>query len=368
MRIRLISYSKSGRDTAKRIAGALSAAEHECRRFALPKYCMEGDEPLTVKASAWAEEGFREAEALIFCCASGIAVRAIAPWVRDKTTDPAVIVTDDLGHFVIPLLSGHLGGANELALRIADALGAVPVLTTATDVHGVFAVDVFAKKNHLHISDMALAKAVSAALLSGEKVGFRSELPVFGAMPPGLTEGEAELGIWIPAGQAGTSDSVSSDTSADTGKSPDSREKERKPFKRTLELIPRRYAVGIGCRKGREFSDLSAFVSEQLRACGVRKEEVRCLSSIDLKKEEPGLLRLAESLGVPFMTYTAAELLEAPGEFTASEFVRSVTGVDSVCERAAVLGSACGVLVRRKTAESGMTFALAKQEEGIYFG
>ena len=343
MRVRLISYSKNGRDTAERIAGALISLGHDCRRYALPKYQGKGDEPLMVKGPEWAGEAFREADALIFCCASGIAVRAIAPWVRDKTKDPAVIVIDDQGHFVIPLLSGHLGGANELALLISEKIGGTPVLTTATDVSGVFAVDLFAKKNHLVIGDMKLAKEVSASLLSGNPVGFCSELPCEGKLPKGLTEGAADLGIRI------------SEKGGDT------------PFSRTLLLIPRRYAAGIGCRKGKSFEELSAFLSEQLKACGIRKEELRCIASIDLKKEEQGLITLCESLGVPFETYTAEQLRAVPGEFTGSDFVKATTGVDSVCERAAVLASGYGPLIQKKTAANGMTFALARYEEAIRF-
>ncbi len=341
MTVWLISYTARGRALGARIADMLRADGHGCRTFALPKFCEGTDEPLTQAAPAWAGEGFRQADALIFVCASGIAVRAIAPHVRDKRTDPAVLVIDEGGTFVIPLLSGHLGGANALARSLAAKLSATPVLTTATDVNGLFAVDVFAKKNDLFIEDMALCKAVSAALLSGEKVGFRSDLPVSGPLPKGLTEGEADLGIYIT-----TSDGT--------------------PFPRTLRLTPRRYAAGLGCRKGKGEAELEAFLRENLDRCGVGVHELRALSSIDLKRDEPGLLALSEKLGLPFWTYSAEELKAVPGDFTPSAFVKETTGVESVCERAAVLASG-GTLVIRKVAENGMTFALAKQEEAIRF-
>ena len=341
MVIWLISYTARGRALAARVADILKDSGHDCRTFALPKFCGEGDEPLTLSAVDWAEAGFAEADALIFCCALGIAVRAIAPHVRDKRTDPAVLVLDEGGTFVIPLLSGHLGGANALAEELAAKLLATPVLTTATDVNGLFAVDVFAKNNDLFIEDMALAKAVSAALLAGETVGFRSDLPVEGSLPKGLTPGEAGLGILV---------------------SPS----DEKPFFRTLRLIPRRYAVGLGCRRGKSESELEAFLMENLEKHGVGLREVKALASIDIKRDEPGLVVLAKELGLPFVTYSAEELKRAPGEFTLSAFVQGVTGVDSVCERAAVLASG-GTLMVRKVAENGMTFALAKKEEGIRF-
>ena len=341
MTVWLISYTARGRALGARIADILRATGHNCRTFALPKFCGAGDEPLTQSASAWAGEGFRQADALVFVCASGIAVRAIAPHVRDKRTDPAVLVIDEGGTFVIPLLSGHLGGANALAEDLAAQLKATPVLTTATDVNGLFAVDVFAKANDLFIEDMTLAKAVSAALLAGENVGFRSDLPMSGPLPKGLTEDEADLGVYITTG-----DDV--------------------PFLRTLRLIPRRYTAGLGCRKDKSEAELEAFLMDNLDRCGVGLHELKALVSIDLKQDEPGLVALAEKLGLPFVTYSAEALKEVPGDFTASAFVKETTGVDSVCERAAVLASG-GTLVVRKVAENGMTFALAKQEEAIRF-
>ena len=342
MRIRIISYTGQGRKTAAVIADILGKKGHICRCFALPKFCLPGDEPWTGRAADWAAEGFREDDALIFCCAAGIAVRAIAPSVKDKTTDPAVLVADELGHYVIPLLSGHLGGANALAAETARALDATAVLTTATDLNGVFAVDTFASGNHLAILEMSLAKEISAALLAGDPVGFCSDLPWSGPLPQGLTAGCAELGI-----------SISADRTAS-------------PFAKTLHLIPRRYAAGMGCRRGKSGEDLEAFLLEQLARCHITAEELRCISTIDLKADEPGLISLCEKYRLPLQTWSAKQLSAVPGEFTGSIFVKEHTGVDSVCERAAVLASR-GSLIIRKTTADGMTFALAEFEEVISF-
>ncbi len=156
-----------------------------------------------------------------------------------------------------------------------------------------------------------------------------------------MREGEADLGILI---------------------SPT----DEKPFPRTLRLIPHRYTAGLGCRKGKSEAELEAFLMDNLDRCGVGLHELKALVSIDLKQDEPGLVALAEKLGLPFVTYSAEALKEVPGDFTASAFVKETTGVDSVCERAAVLSSG-GTLVVRKVAENGMTFALAKHEEAIRF-
>ena len=172
-------------------------------------------------------------------------------------------------------------------------------------------------------------------------MGFRADLPVEGALPRGLTEGDASLGIYVSAGE-GT------------------------PFPRTLRLIPRCYVAGLGCRRGKSETELESFLLGNLEKSGVGLYELKALASIDLKRDEPGLTALADKLGLPFLTYSAEDLKAASGDFTPSAFVKEVTGVDSVCERAAVLSSG-GELVVRKAAENGMTFALAKKEEAIRF-
>ncbi|MGX8703053.1 MAG: cobalt-precorrin 5A hydrolase, partial [bacterium] len=380
------------RDTAARIAEVLTNADHICRTFALPKFCKCNDEPLTVSAGKWAEAAFAGADGLIFCCAAGIAVRAIAPYVKDKTTDPAVIVADEFGRFIIPLLSGHLGGANALARLIAGGIGGTAVITTATDLNDVFAVDVFALKNHLYIEETPLAKAVSAALLSGMPVGFCSDLPWQGFLPPGLTETSPTYSALTPgiaevfspqstfssrpsdhpSLQSALPSETVKELSADSQKTNAelgiciSKDCAMQPFQRTLHLIPKRYAAGIGCKQGKTESELEVFLLKQLNGCGVSPKELRCIASIDLKKDEPGLLELCEKLRLPLLTFAAEELAKVPGKFTESAFVKEHTGVDSVCERAAVLASG-GHLSEKKVAENGMTFALAVYEEAIVF-
>lgn len=167
----MLQYDRAG-DRGK----ASEALEKEGESVTLAKKSRYLPDPISVSTSQWAGEQFRTGkEGVIFVGACGIAVRSIAPYIAGKKTDPAVLVIDECGKFVIALLSGHLGGANELALRCAGYLKAVPVVTTATDLHSRFAVDVFAKKNGCAIFHMKAAKEASAALLAGENVGFYSE-------------------------------------------------------------------------------------------------------------------------------------------------------------------------------------------------
>ena len=267
-------------------------------------------------------------------CACGIAVRAIAPHLRSKTSDPAVIVIDDCVRFVIPVLSGHIGGANELARRLAELLGAQAVITTATDTGGHFSPDSFAAANGLIITDMSASKAIAAAVLYGEKVGFASEYAYIN-MP----------------------EELSADTSCRTGIYVGCCEKD--PFPVTLKLVPRNVVVGIGCKRGTACEAIENAVISALETPGIALERVCSAATIDLKADEAGLLEFCEKHGLKLTAYSAQELMGTAGEFTKSDFVKSVTGVDNVCERSAVRCSG-GRLILGKTAADGVTVAAAE--------
>lgn len=274
---------------------------------------------------------------LIFICACGIAVRSIAPFIQDKTKDPCVLVLDEKGQYVISLLSGHLGGGNDFTKKVASYVGATPVISTATDLNQRFSVDTFAKANDLFLSDMGIAKKISARVLEGLPVGIagtRFDDP----LPEGLVK--------------------SSESVPDVGFSINSFY-QTIPFKETLFLIPKQIVLGIGCRKNTEPQALQDFVQEVLETHSIFKEAVAAIASIDLKKNEPALLELARELSAPFVTYDKDTLLEVKGQFTSSDFVKETTGVDNVCERAALAYSKADGLYLRKTPKNGMTLAIA---------
>ena len=205
MKTAVFAFSRQGCATARRAAAALGAAA----LYAPARLEAEGFAPIAPPLADFAGAVFRQVDAMVFVGACGIAVRAIAPHVRDKRTDPAVLAVDETARFVIPLLSGHIGGANALARRLGEALGAVPAVTTATDVNGRFSVDTWAAEKGLFIDGMAQAKAVSAAILEGP-VPLASDFPVDGPLPSGVAPGEAgPVGICIswrqrrPFGQSG---------------------------------------------------------------------------------------------------------------------------------------------------------------------
>lgn len=345
MKISLISFTKQGASICRSIEAGLTWKGHECAAYGKAVFAEEaGIQPLRGDLADWTASAFCGKDALIFVGACGIAVRAVAPHIRDKTVDPAVVVVDEKGKYAISLLSGHLGGANELAEVIADLIGAEPVITTATDLNGKFAVDDWAKKNYLQIGDIRLAKEISSAILAGETVGVSTDYPIEGELPELLVSLPTDvsiprIGFW-----------VTHRTDPD-------------PFEKTLHLIPRTLTVGIGCRKGIALETVEELLGRVLKENKFSEKSIAELCTIDLKQDEAALKQLAEKLGVPLFVFSAAELEQLEGEFTASGFVNRITGVDNVCERAAVLGSR-GELVVKKQALNGVTVAIALRREG----
>lgn len=313
--------------------------------------CMVWQRPL----NDWAREMFAAMDALIFIGATGIAVRAIAPLVQDKFYDPAVLVMDELGQFCIPLLSGHVGGANELAETISQLTGSQAVITTATDVNHKFAVDVFARKNGLKIADRELAKEISAELLTGRKVGFFTDFLWNGTLPKGLCEGQfCDRNIQI---------TINTDLLKDRSETC-SREKD------ILRLVPPVIILGIGCRKGTPAGQIQSAIHQLLKEQNLHPLSIAAIATIDLKKEEPGLLAAAEALQTPVICYSSEELAAVPGDFAESAFVKQITGVGNVCERAALKAARerGGYLVCHKTVYDGVTVAAARiPHNGITF-
>lgn len=327
----------------------------------------------------WCRAQFEShSDGIIFVGAAGIAVRSIAPFLKSKTTDPAVLVIDEAGQYVISLLSGHIGGANRLALMVAEMIKAVPVITTATDVNGRFAVDVFAKDNHLKIGSMKAAKEISAAILRGEPVGLYCEGRIEGTVPPELCVICAEKGnggcrpelsgiSHLICICAGIPDFLLQEHLAESGMGmlQDGHMREDPVI---LHLLPRSFALGVGCRRGKSEEEIEAEVLRALSQAGISMDQIFAAATIDLKKDEPGLLAFCGKYGVELTTYTAEELLKTEGDFSASEFVRKTTGVDNVCERAALrMAGAGGRLIQKKYAENGVTAAVAVRDWSVRF-
>ena len=320
----VLSFTKTGTEQNAKICEILQREGIPCAGCAVGKYACGNIRPLSAPVTEFVGEEWGSRD-LLFIGAAGIAVRAIAPWVKDKFTDPAVLVMDEKCRYIIPILSGHVGGAAAWADRIAAMTGAEAVHTTATDVQGKFAVDVFAERNRLLITDRTAAKEISAAILNEEKIAFCCTVPeceVIGALPEELvwcnSRQEAEQYRWRIIVKEGTD------------------EADRRKNNGFLILKPRNIIAGIGCRKGISEEKLETGLKSVLAEHGFDIRQIECFASIDLKKEEPAILALARKYRVPFITYSADELRKAGEVSAGSSFVESVTGVDNVCERAAL--------------------------------
>lgn len=331
MKTGMIAFSEKGFDIGEKL---------------LPYFKQQGDEAELTRCAdgelaRWTQQHFHSCGALVFIGACAIAVRAIAPYIESKASDPPVVVLDELGSFSIPILSGHLGGANELSLRIAKWLGAVPVITTATDIKHVFAVDSWARAQGLAVANPERIKWVSARLLAGDTVRLKSVYPIEGALPAGIEQGGSHYDILISHSTLGGEDA--------------------------LRLVPPTVTLGIGCKAGISFELIEDAYRQLLKKAFCHPAAVSQVCSIDRKADEPGILDFCRRHGLPYHSFTAQELSDVPGSFSASAFVQAVTGVDNVCERSAVLGSG-GSLLTKKEAAQGITMALALKPYTVSFG
>lgn len=301
---------------------------------------------------AQARRAFGNFDALVFVCASGIAVRAVAPLLKGKHLDPAVVVIDELGRFVISLLSGHLGGANNLAREIASVTGGVPVITTATDVMGLPCVEDIAERFLLSIEDVKMIKAVNSAILRGSSVlivdsdaGRLAEIKkAFGGFKgfsfkrkmPGKIEGiRAVVSITPLTGRISGAP--------------------------VIELRPKEFVAGVGCRRGVREDEVKEALNRALKLAGVSALSVRNLATIDLKKDERGLVGFAEKAGLPIEFFAPAELnkIKRPPSGP-SRVVKEKTGAVGVSEPAALLSSGAKRIWLKKIVSKRVTVALAR--------
>lgn len=353
MKLSVVSFTERGMQLSLRLAERM-----QTEQLQLYTKCSQGKssgdhgkiQSITERLADWTGTQMREKNGLIFIGACGIAVRAIAPFILDKRSDSPVLVMDETGAYVIPILSGHLGGANELARQVEALLGATAVITTATDLNGSLAIDLFAKKNRLSVVNKDGIAKVSAKVLAGERI----TMSVASGHLAAGTRIPEEV-VLIPYPPAAPVDVLITEEKPAAGSA-------------KLWLCPKAYAIGMGCKRGKEPQPVAEFIAEKLGEAGLAKECVAALASIDRKKDEACFLDWSRKGNIPFLTYTAKELNAVTGSFHASDFVQEQVGVDNVCERAAL--RACqedAVLVLPKCARDGMTIAIAGREWSVSF-
>jgi cobalamin biosynthesis protein CbiG len=334
----IYALSAQGLALARRLAVSLHADVYAPARLA-------AGEP---RVSAFASLGPLVAETFaryprhVFVGATGIAVRAIAPHLANKTTDPAVAALDLAARFAVSLVSGHAGGANELARELARLTGATPVITTGTDVSGLPGVDELASARGMAVTNAQAVKGVSAALLEGRAVQLYDP-------EARLLDPDAADGLLVPtAPEAWDPDSPGVWCHWRTGGE----------HAQTFRAYPRCLCLGLGCRKGVEKEEILAHVERVLAQHGLARQSISAVGTADIKRDDPGLCAAAAALGPEVVFYEPQALarVEAAGQ---SETVKRRTGTGSVCEAAALLLSGAEEPLVPKVKSTSVTCAVA---------
>jgi len=353
MRIAVIVITRNGTQLGQRLRYSLPGTElYISRRYAgqagTASHFFDPADLKTMIGSIW-----KEYDGFVCIMAVGIVVRMIAPLLESKETDPAVVVMDDAGKFAISLVSGHLGGANELAERCAFICGARPVITTATDANGLPSFDLLAKEQGWVIDDISRIKVLNQLLLDDNRIAVvdhtgRTRFWLCGRGKVSFHETFAEA---MESNAHGflfvTNRHLPPQTRPDN----------------LLILRPRNLVLGIGCNRGTPVEDIDDFVSAQLKRIFLSRKSVRLIASASVKSDEAGLIAFAGRLGVPLTCFGADELNGVTAPSPPSPHALAAVGVAGVAEPSAILASGGGRLLLKKVKSDNVTLAVAEMKE-----
>ena len=288
---------------------------------------------------------FYEYDAIIAVMASGILIRSIAPLIESKISDPAVLNIDDNGNFVISTLSGHLGGANDLTKKIAELIDATPVITTSTDVNKKLGIDVIARDLYLGIDDTKEILFFNKSILEGKQITFLlNPNKNFDYLYDYLNKNPFEIDVCINHSKKINTDEIH--VLLENHK---------------LILKERKIVIGLGCKRGKSCNDLYNGLKKSIDDLNIHISRINCLSSAEIKKDEPGMLKLSENLNIPinFVELDKLKLFES-NDIQKSEFVKSKFGIYGVCEPSALITAGYdSKLVYKKTSYDGVTISIA---------
>ncbi|MDR3597904.1 cobalt-precorrin 5A hydrolase [Clostridium sp.] len=284
----------------------------------------------------------KNSQAIIFISSTGIAVRAIAPFLKGKDKDPGVVVVDLSCKYAINILSGHLGGGNELTFKVSKILNVMPIITTASDNLGIIAPDLLAKQNNLVIEDLKKAKHIASVLVDKKTIGVKDDYNMV-LISKGYESVEKlrENCIWITHNLKDNSQENIS---------------EEADYSKVLRLIKKDIVLGIGCRRGTPYEKLKEFISDKLIKYNLDIRSVAIVVSVDVKANEDGIIKLAENLNCPFKTFSREEIKKVQDKYDKSEFVLKTIGVTSVCEPCVDIAGA--EIITSKIKHKGMTLAI----------
>ncbi|MFD3158434.1 cobalt-precorrin 5A hydrolase [Haloimpatiens sp. FM7330] len=326
MDIAIISVTEQGDSIAKKIS------------LNIKSFIYFKKDVKKLKLSNITKEVFEKYRKIIFIASTGIAVRAIAPYIKSKDKDPAVIVIDSTGRFVISLLSGHLGGANEFTEKVAHLISAQPIITTATDNLGITAPDVIAKNNNLVIENLKCAKDISSRLVHGEKIIFIDDKNLI-KNPKGYVSNKEQL--------ENITGSVYVTNKIKYLKN------HQVP---SLKLIRRDIVLGIGCRKNYDSEKMKGTVLKFLQENNIDYRSVKVVSTVEIKKNEKAIINLAQFLNADLKIFLVEEIRKIQHKYVGSNFVEKAIGIRAVCEPCVELSKA-KIIVEKQKCE-GMTISI----------
>jgi cobalt-precorrin 5A hydrolase len=280
--------------------------------------------------------------------AIGITIRVIAPYIKDKSKDPAIVSVDEKGIFVVSLLSGHLGGANRLTRRIAKGIGATPVITTASEVLETKSVDMIALDEGFEIESMEDAKRVTSLVVNRKKVGVYSSVPIYSQLPKEyiVCNSIKELKSRIEKEDIQGALIIGSCRYEFFENVPKSM------------LIPKNTVIGIGCRRGKSTEEISKLIEETLDEFNIYKESLSKIATAWIKKDEKGIIEASKKFNSDLIVYEKNELERVHNKFKKSKFVEKITGLGNIADSCGYLASNKGENIMYKREKDGITLSI----------
>lgn len=325
MKLAIITVTKKGVEKALKIKEKIS-----CDIFTMEKFLCENTIPIKNNLRKLFEKEIENYNVFLFITATGIAVRTIAPFIKSKDKDPAVLSMDEEGNFIISLLSGHLGGANESAIFLGKVTGAFPVISTASDVSGKIAVDTIAMKINSKIESLEKAKKVTSLIVSGKNVDIKIPENINSENPEGLIVVSNRKNIEM------------------------------------VKLIPQNLIIGIGCKKDKSETEIINFIKDIFEDLNLCLEGIKCFSTVDIKKDEVGIIKTAEYFGKELLIISRDEIKKVEDRFIKSEFVKKEIGVGAVSAPCAFLASCKkGRFLVEKIINNGITISIFEEETKV---
>lgn len=334
--IKIAALTYNGVSVAEKIQSNINDSEVFVNNRISEKFNLNHNRFESIKE--FVNENWNATNAFVFIMSTGIVVRSIAHLLKDKKNDPAVVVIDEKGKNVISLLSGHLGGANDLTLKIAKLLNANPVITTASDVNQLPAFDEIARQNNFYVKNLKNLKNVAVKILEKEEVKIYSDIDVKITLPDNL-KFETKLSENI--------DLIISEKNFETD---------------LPQLVPNNVVVGLGCRKDTSYETINMVLKKVLTENRIETNSICKIATVPLKANEKGILKLVEEMYVELEIIPFEAIKKIEDDFEGSEFVESITGVKAVAEPSAYLAAREPEIIAKRYASEGVTIALVKDK------